>query len=334
MVRTVPLYGNPNGQIFGTVGSLIETNDGLKYVKISGDSTNVGWQAYNVEPTPTPTPTATPTPTPTATPTPTPTTGGSTPTPTPTTGGSTPTPTPTTSQRVFNISPAIGSKTTWNLDVDGPLTVSGFDTWTISPAAGAFNVYVDINGAAGGAGGDSTYSGGVGGKGSRFYGGFSLDGTYKLIPGNVGGSVGYYAWEGGEPGTGSYSGGRGGVAAMGEAFSTGGGGGGGASVILNGADELQIGVGGGGGGGGSSHTGPYGSSYGEWQDTLFIAIDGPSGPQNHNTNTYGPGQGGGGAGGGDVGISFIQGGKSGGGLYETGNQESLATGDGYITIYV
>lgn len=331
MVRTIPLYGNPNGQIFGTIGSLIEMNDGLKYVKISGDSSNVGWQVYNVAPTPTPTPTPTSTPTPTATPTPTPT---ATPTPTPTMGGSTPTPTPTTSQRVFNISPAIGSKTTWNLSVDGPLTVSGFNIWTISPVGGAFDVYIDINGAAGGNGGDSIYTGGSGGKGSRFSGGFSLNGTYKLIPGNVGGGVGYFAWEGGEPGAGYYSGGRGGVAAMGESNSTGGGGGGGASVILDGSDVFQFGVGGGGGGGGSSAAGPVGPSYGVWQDILFSESDGTSGPQNHNTNTYGPGQGGGGAGGGDVGISFDRGGNSGGGLYAEGNQESLATGDGYITIYV
>jgi hypothetical protein len=45
-VRTIPLYGNPNGVVFGTVGSLIEMADGVRYVKASDDSKSGGWEAY------------------------------------------------------------------------------------------------------------------------------------------------------------------------------------------------------------------------------------------------------------------------------------------------
>ena len=131
MVRTIPLHGNPNGQVFGTIGSLIEMYDGLKYVKISGDSSNVGWQAYNVAPTPTPTPTPTTTPTPTATPTPTPT---ATPTPTPTTGGSTPTPMPTPTTSTLSIT----YQTPDNQTVSVGYSVAGATVY--APAGGAYTV--------------------------------------------------------------------------------------------------------------------------------------------------------------------------------------------------
>lgn len=35
--------------------------------------------------------------------------------------------------RIFNITPAVSGKTTWNLDVDGPLNLSTQGTWTITP---------------------------------------------------------------------------------------------------------------------------------------------------------------------------------------------------------
>lgn len=326
MVRTIPLNGNPNGQVFGTVGSLIEMNDGLKYVKNSGDYSNIGWNVYNVAPTPTPTPTPTSTPTPTPTPTATPA-----PTPTPTGGGPTPTPTATSGgARVLSISPAIGLKTTWDLDTDGPLTVSGYGIWIISPLAASFYMSIDVNGAAGGKGGDTPWHpAGAGSRGTRYTGEFLLDATYKLIPGNVGGNAPSLP-AGGSGGLGYYSGGQGGVAALAESNSTGGGGGGGASVILSNSNVLQIGVGGGGGGNGASFD-SIGDD-GVWQDTLFVEINGTSGPQDHNTYAYGPGQGGGGGGGGSYGISNAFGGFSGGGVYETDNQISLATGNGYITL--
>jgi hypothetical protein len=152
MVRTIPLHGNPNGQVFGTIGSLIEMHDGLKYVKISGDSSNVGWQAYNVAPTPTPTPTPTTTPTPTATPTatptptPTPTGGGTTPTPTPTPtgGGPTPTPTPTTILSIIYQSPNqtvdVGSPVA-GVTVYAPVGVAYTATWTVSDGNSEVNVF-------------------------------------------------------------------------------------------------------------------------------------------------------------------------------------------------
>jgi hypothetical protein len=335
MVRTIPLNGNPNGQVFGTIGSLIEMSDGLKYVKITGNSLNDGWEPYNVAPTPTPTPTSTPTPTPTPTATPTAT---PTPTPTPTvtpTGAPTytPTPTPTTiPSRAFNISPAVGGKSVWDLNTDGPFTVSGYGIWIISPFASSFNMSVDVNGSAGGKGGDTIWKpAGLGSRGTRYTGSFYLDATYKLITGNVGGNApsnGFPA--GGSGGLGYYSGGKGAVGARAESNSTGGGGGGGASVILSNSDILQIGVGGGGGGNGASYD-SIGAA-GVWQDTLFVESDGTSGPQDPNTYAYGPGFGGGGGGGGGIGIFNALGGSSGGGVYETENQISLATGNGYITL--
>ena len=159
MVRTIPLKGNPNGQVFGTIGSLIEMSDGLKYVKVSDDSLNIGWESYNATPTPTPTPVPTATPTPTTTPTPTPTVvPTATPTPTPTGAPtSTPTPTPTVgggSRVLSSLTPAQYGKSSWDLDVDGPLYVYNS---TLSFNSTFCYVNFEMNAGYGGNGGDDDY---------------------------------------------------------------------------------------------------------------------------------------------------------------------------------
>lgn len=45
-VQTIPLHGDPNGVVFGTVGSLIEMSDGNRYIKVNDDSKNAGWELY------------------------------------------------------------------------------------------------------------------------------------------------------------------------------------------------------------------------------------------------------------------------------------------------
>jgi len=74
--------------------------------------------------------------------------------------------------RSFNISPAVGGKTTWNLDTDGPLNLSTQGTWTITPLS-TFTTNVKAWGEGGGtfgqglfgagafAGGDVTLASGV-----------------------------------------------------------------------------------------------------------------------------------------------------------------------------
>jgi hypothetical protein len=105
MADYIPMHGNPNDKVFGVVGAVIDSDEGVTYIKKTDDLTNVGWHdiTEGIMPlTPTPTPTATITPTPSVTPTSIPV--GVTPTPTPTvtqtvsrTPISTPTVTPTPS---------------------------------------------------------------------------------------------------------------------------------------------------------------------------------------------------------------------------------------------
>lgn len=327
-VRTVPLYGSPEGVVFGTVGSLVEMADGVKYVKKHSDSYNIGWEAYNV--TPTPTSTSTPTPTPT----PTPTSGGETPTPTPT---STPTPTPTStapSQRIITVSPPVNGKSLWDFDLSGSLAVSGYGTWTIAPVYSSFVVNCDINGAAGGKGGDDSYTGGAGSKGSRTIGSFTINGTYYLKPGGKGTNGDSYAsggTGGGAGGLGWFSGGKGGNAGNIE-FSGGGGGGGAASVILNSLNAVVYGAGGGGGGGGGG-----GSGYGQasvWTSKVFSQTNGTDGADKGDDD--GGGGGGGGAGGG-VGGGVPYSGDVGGEAGTVGGGSSgisQSSTDGYIILYV
>jgi hypothetical protein len=73
--------------------------------------------------------------------------------------------------RTFTISPAVSGKTTWNLDVDGPLTLSSYGDWTITPS-GVFAATVKIWGAGGGMGSNDGFDTGTSyGGGGGFVGG-------------------------------------------------------------------------------------------------------------------------------------------------------------------
>lgn len=63
--------------------------------------------------------------------------------------------------RSFSISPSVSGKSTWNLDVDGPLDLSTAGTWTITPTS-VFNMNIKTWGAGGSS--SSLYSGGAGGS--------------------------------------------------------------------------------------------------------------------------------------------------------------------------
>jgi hypothetical protein len=290
-------------------------------------------------PTTTNTPTYTQTATPTQTQTPTTTltpTNTQTPTSTPTN-----TPTPSRTARRINISPAVAGKSIWNLDTDGPLTVtqgSSNTTWTISPVTGTFNINYDINGAAGGNGGNDNQLGGSGGRGSRATGSFLLlNQNYYLSPGGVGknGTTGT-GNGGGLSGTWYFAGGVGGAAGP-EGFSGGGGGGGGASVILTpNTSTFYLGAGGGGGGGGGGQFSAGQSA--SWTLKAFVQSSGTEGAAGGGGEpgddwyNDGAGGGGGGAGGGTGGGG---GGDDNGGDAGTnggGPLQSLSTSNGFIII--
>ena len=348
MVRTIPLSGNPNGQVFGTIGSLIEMSDGLKYVKVSDDSLNIGWESYNATPTPTPTPlpTATPTPTPTAVPTATPTptpTGAPTSTPTPTPTGvptATPTPTPTVGggMRVLrSISPSQYGKTTWDLDLDGPLIIYGTTPVSFyagsSPSSTLFYMYFDVNGALGGRGGDDDYSGGSGGYGNRLVGYFIVNtdpAVQYIVENGAAGQDGSTGTSTGGGGGGAPGGAAGGNAGP-SGYSGGGGGGGGTTYfkqsVPSGTKILTVGGGGGGGGGGQYSNGEDGIwtshvSYGS--GSAAVGESGMSGD--------GGGGGGGGGNGGAGGSSGAPDDNGGSGGYNGKNDYSLAIASLTLTV--
>jgi hypothetical protein len=160
--------------------------------------------------------------------------------------------------RILTISPAWLGKTTWDLDVDGPLTITTPGTYTIT-ALGSFMAKVELwggggggsggwDGGAAGAGGTAAFnglsaSGGNGGNrppnhnagGSGGSGGTGSGGDTNLT-GGTGGS-------GGGNGVNNCFGGVGGTGAGSDGYGNGGHGGGGF------ASASSAGGGGGGGGG-------------------------------------------------------------------------------------
>jgi hypothetical protein len=62
MSNTIASHGTPSGSVFGKLGEIIGTDEGLAYLKQEFDSRNIGWgDPYVSDVTPTPTPTPTPT---------------------------------------------------------------------------------------------------------------------------------------------------------------------------------------------------------------------------------------------------------------------------------
>lgn len=344
MVRTIPLYGNPNGQVFGAIGSLIEMADGLKYVKVESDSLNTGWESYNATPTPTPTPTATPTPTitptPTSTPTPSPTpTVSVTPTPTAT---PTPTPTPTISGGVrvlSSINPPQYGRTTWDLDILGPLII--YDSNVTFYSTYCF-ISFDINGAFGGNGGWDASQGGNGGYGNRMICGMIMQTgiQYTVQNGSAGSGGGSnVAGSGGGVG-GNPDGGYGGNAGPVGVSGGGGGGGGTTTMSRNGSEIIYVGGGGGGGGGGLYSSG--GDGYWAIPSWGYAGGGSPGDSEGEDGGGGGGGGGNGGSGGasgaGDTGGS---GGSNGGSYANPTHVTTLAawqipstsTGNGFTKLY-
>lgn len=146
----------------------------------------------------------------------------------------------------FSISPAVSGKSTWDLDVDGPLTLSAAGTWTITPLSA-----ITVQGKMWGAGGGSGRNGAVctgGAGGYAFANDITLTSgvAYKLIVGQGGMAL---DTTGGGMTNGSYKG-TSGYGQGGAATQYGGSGGGGTAICVS-SNYTPILVAGGGGGGGS-----------------------------------------------------------------------------------
>lgn len=168
------------------------------------------------------------------------------------------------SGRKFNISPAVSGRTSWDLDIDGTLTINA-GTYTFTPLS-AFACSIDMWGAGGNGsqsngttGGSTTFDGMTAGGGNK--GATISSGTNS--PGGSGGSA-----SGGDTNTNGNGGGTGSKglpnATGGSGGSAPGGGSGGAGGVdtNSGSPSSTGGAGGspgGGGGGGSQYLGNSGS---------------------------------------------------------------------------
>ena len=146
---------------------------------------------------------------------------------------------PASSARRFSITPAVSGKSTWDLDVDGPLTLSTTGSWAIVPE-GNFNVTATIWGAGGGVNG--SFRGGAGGywNGTVLFREALAYAALVGSPGVLNGGVGAYGGGG--------------------ACNTGGCSGGGYSGLFKTGVALAIAPGGGGGGYGGSGGGGGGTT--------------------------------------------------------------------------
>jgi hypothetical protein len=206
-------------------------------------------------------------------------------------------------QRILALSPAVGGKSTWNLDVDGPLRLAAAGTYTVVPQT-SMTFSAKLWGAGGGGGSydAAPYYSGLGG------GGGYVGGTYQAAKSvtltfNVGGAGGAGTSGGGVGGGagGWNGGGRGGNAGL-QGSSGGGGGGGGLTEMVAGSTEVAC-AGGGGGGGGDGNTSTNGNNNGNWFQSWGPTKTGASGAQ-RSDDGGGPGGGGGGCNGGAVSNNF------------------------------
>ncbi|HLZ77169.1 Ig-like domain-containing protein [Phenylobacterium sp.] len=211
--------------------------------------------------------------------------------------------------RVFTISPAVNGKTTWNLDIDGTLSLPTAGTWTLTPQAN-FVAQAKAWGA-GGAGWTNSAGGGGGYAGGLVQ--FQANVAYRLDVG-IGGGVATIQ-SGGAPG-----GGSGGVY-QNQSF---GGGGGGFSGLRKSLSNAAVLIAGGGGGGGSAGGGAGGGLSGQPGGSLGLINNpnfpyyagGTAGTQTSGGSPFMAGNGGGAAGGG------------GGGYYGGGGGGGDGQGDG------
>lgn len=205
--------------------------------------------------------------------------------------------TSTVATRTFTISPSVSGKSTWNLDTDGPLSLTSASSWTITPTS-SFTGYVKMWGAGGGgarSGGD--YPPELGGGGGAAVGdvAFSNGVSYVLSVGG-GGGANYGGAAGGSaiaPGGTGLNAGNGGGA-----------GGGGATGIKTGSTMILI-AGGGGGGGADVPGGAGGGTSGQTYNPGNYSVGGSSG----RTVGAGASQ----SAGGSMNGSYLQGGNASGG---------------------
>lgn len=56
MISTLPAHGNPEQQVYGLIGSSINTDEGRIYMKTEHEARNVGWKISYDEDDPNPSP--------------------------------------------------------------------------------------------------------------------------------------------------------------------------------------------------------------------------------------------------------------------------------------
>ncbi len=219
--------------------------------------------------------------------------------------------------RVFQISPAVNGRTTWNLDADGPLNLASEGSWTITPIS-SFGVNVKAWGEGGGQGG--------GGGAGLFGAGAFAGGAVTLIAG-VTITLGVGQGRGSAPTFGNQGGGWSGLFATSSNLSiliaAGGGGGGYDSPSVfggpggwpNGSSGATDPIGNDAGGGGATQSAP--GSGGLSGGGLFAANGSAGLGRTGGAGGYAGGGGGGGhfGGGGGAGSDASGGGGGGGSSY-------------------
>jgi len=213
--------------------------------------------------------------------------------------------------KTFNISPAVNGKTSWDLEVDGPLSLSTYGTWTLTPT----NNFTNVVKIWGGGGGVPTYAasnyGGAGGAAKGTVS-FTSGTAYQLIVGQGGGGV------------------------VANRNAGGGGAGSGIQFASNSSPILVAGGGGGGyggvgrrGGGGGGTTGQAGEGFGGPGGTQAGPGIGISGGR--RTGASGSGRNGGQLGTGSAATRTSTGfGTGGAGAYNGGDAGSGGGGSGYF----
>ena len=242
---------------------------------------------------------------------------------------------PTTSARQFSITPSVSGKSTWDLDVDGPLTLDTAGSWAIVPL-NSFNV--DVLAWGGGGATRFSWNGGAGG----FAGGeafLEFGYAYSGIVGSAGVTAGGTRAYGGGGGTGSAGGSGGGYSGLLKALA--------ALLLAGGGGGCGFGGSGGGGGGSSGENGTIftepgtngkggtstaGGANGGSPSTAGTSLLGGTGAS-ETSNYHGGGGGGGYYGGG--GGNFISGsGGSGGGGGGSGFADPVNTAGVTLTAAV
>lgn len=229
----------------------------------------------------------------------------------------------------LTISPAIGGKTQWNLQVDGSLAITtAATTYTVTPTYADFNANLKLWGAGGGSASNNGTSGGNGGAGGYSAGAFTFrfGVSYQIIVGGGGaGTTASRTSGGGGAGTGMQfsanatpiivAGGGGGGGAAGFGGTAGGGASGQAQITggdaptgfpgtqsaagAGGAGPRRVGASGSGRNGGGGSTGSFATAggIGFGNGGVGVLNSGDAGSGGGGGGFFGGGEGGGGTGG-------------------------------------